>query len=142
VIDEDGYVWFTDRLKDAIRRRGENISAYEVEEAIRSHPHVEDVAVFPVKADASEDEVACSVILKHGAALTQEDLIRHCDRNLAYFMVPRYVDFVADFPRTANSKVEKYKLRTAAEAGLGALWDRERAGIVVTRDGVSRAQPK
>lgn len=141
VIDADGYVWFTDRLKDAIRRRGENISAYEVEEAIRSHPEVEDVAVYPVKADSSEDEVAASVIIKAGATLDEEGLVRHCNRNLAYFMVPRYVAFVTEFPRTVNSKIEKHKLRATAEADLSAIWDRERAGIVVTREGVSLRQP-
>ena len=142
VIDEDGYIWFTDRLKDAIRRRGENISAYEVEEAIRSHVDVEDVAVYPVKAESSEDEVACSVMLKPGATLDQEGLIRHCNRNLAYFMVPRYVDFATEFPRTMNSKIEKHKLRAKAEADMGAIWDREREGIVVTREGVTKKEPK
>jgi crotonobetaine/carnitine-CoA ligase len=137
VIDADGYVWFTDRLKDAIRRRGENISAYEVEEAIRSHPDVEDVAVYPVKAESSEDEVAVSVILKPDAKLRPEDLIRHCDRNLAYFMVPRYVRIVDAFPRTINQKIEKHKLRQGAEADLHAFWDREREGIQVTRKGIS-----
>lgn len=137
VMDADGYVWFTDRLKDAIRRRGENISAYEVEEAIRSHPDVEDVAVYPVRAQTSEDEVAVSVIAKAGARLDPEDLIRHCDRNLAYFMVPRYVSVVSALPRTINQKIEKHKLRRSAEDDLSALWDRERAGIVVTRKGIT-----
>ena len=137
VLDEDGYVWFTDRLKDSIRRRGENISAYEVEEAIRSHNEVEDVAVYPVKAESSEDEVAVSVILKPGATLNEEGLVRHCNRNLAYFMVPRYVSIVTEFPRTPNSKIEKHKLRSGAEADLTVLWDRELAGIVVTREGIS-----
>lgn len=141
VMDEDGYVWFTDRLKDAIRRRGENISAYEVEEAIRSHADVEDVAVYPVKADTSEDEVAVSVILKASATLDEEGLIRHCNRNVAYFMVPRFVEIVTEFPRTPNSKIEKHKLRSRAEADLRALWDRERAGIVVTREGITVHQP-
>lgn len=137
IVDEDGYVWFTDRLKDAIRRRGENISAYEVEEAIRSHPAVEDVAAYPVRAESSEDEVAVSVIPKPGAALTEEDLVHHCNRNLAYFMVPRYVSFAREFPRTETQKIEKYKLRQLAEADLSALWDRERSGIVVGRDGIT-----
>ena len=137
VMDEDGYVWFTDRLKDAIRRRGENISAYEVEEAIRSHAEVEDVAVYPVKAESSEDEVAATIILKPGAALTHEGLIRHCERNLAYFMVPRYVEFVSEMPRTVNQKIEKHKLRKQAEEDMSALWDRERAGVEVSRKGVT-----
>ena len=137
VIDADGYVWFTDRLKDAIRRRGENISAFEVEEAIRTHADIEDVAVYPVRAESSEDEVAVSVILKPSAKMTPEDLIRHCDRNLAYFMVPRYVDVVDSFPRTLNQKIEKQKLRQGAEERLHELWDRQREGIEVTRKGIT-----
>ena len=67
--------------------------------------------------------------------------MRHCHRNLAYFMVPRFVDIVTEFPRTPNSKIEKHKLRARAEADLAALWDRERAGIVVTREGITVRQP-
>jgi carnitine-CoA ligase len=69
-IDDDGYVWYTDRIKDAIRRRGENISAFEVEEVIRTHPHVADVAVYPVRAESSEDEVAATITLRPGAERT------------------------------------------------------------------------
>ena len=94
-----------------------------------------------VKAESSEDEVAASVILKAGATLDEEGLVRHCNRNLAYFMVPRYVELVTEFPRTPNSKIEKHKLRATAEADLAVLWDRERAGIVVTREGISLRPP-
>ncbi|MGV3570651.1 MAG: AMP-binding protein [Ramlibacter sp.] len=133
-IDEDGYVWYTDRIKDAIRRRGENISAFEVEEVIRTHPHVADVAVYPVRAE-SEDEVAATITLRPGAAaaFSYEALLEHCNRNLAYFMVPRYLQVAQDMPATLSQKIEKYKLRQAAEADLSALWDRERAGITVAR---------
>ncbi|QJW83820.1 AMP-binding protein [Ramlibacter terrae] len=133
-IDEDGYVWYTDRIKDAIRRRGENISAFEVEEVIRTHPHVADVAVYPVRAE-SEDEVAATITLRPGAAeaFSYEALLEHCNRNLAYFMVPRYLQVAQDMPSTLSQKIEKYKLRQAAEADLSALWDRERAGITVAR---------
>ncbi len=134
-IDADGYVWYTDRIKDAIRRRGENISAFEVEEVIRTHPAVADVAVYPVRADTSEDEVAATITLRAGAAadFSFESLLEHCNRNLAYFMVPRYVDIAQEMPATLSQKIEKYKLRQRAEADLGALWDRERAGVQVTR---------
>jgi len=131
-IDEDGYVWYTDRIKDAIRRRGENISAFEVEEVIRTHPAVADVAVYPVRA-ASEDEVAASITLRPGAAFDGADLLEHCNRNLAYFMVPRYIDIVDSMPMTLSQKIEKYKLRQQAEARLDTLWDRERAGVHVAR---------
>ena len=134
-IDEDGYVWYTDRIKDAIRRRGENISAFEVEEVIRTHPAVADVAVYPVRADTSEDEVAATITLRAGAGaqFSYESLLAHCNRNLAYFMVPRYVDIAQEMPSTLSQKIEKYKLRQRAEANLSALWDRERAGIAVNR---------
>lgn len=134
-IDADNYVWYTDRIKDAIRRRGENISAFEVEEVIRTHPAISDVAVYPVRAETSEDEVAASVMLRPGMEddFSPADLLAHCNRNLAYFMVPRYIDVVDDMPKTLSHKVEKYKLRANAQANLSRLWDRERAGVKVTR---------
>ncbi|VTU21539.1 Long-chain-fatty-acid--CoA ligase [Variovorax sp. SRS16] len=133
--DADGYVWYTDRIKDAIRRRGENISAFEVEEVIRTHPAVADVAVYPVRAESSEDEVAATITLRAGMEgdFSHESLLMHCNRNLAYFMVPRYIEVAEDMPATLSQKIEKYKLRQKAEANLGAFWDRERAGIQVTR---------
>ena len=134
-IDEDGYVWYTDRIKDAIRRRGENISAFEVEEVIRSHPAVADVAVYPVRADSSEDEVAATVVLLANAqaSFSFESLLAHCNRNLAYFMVPRYLEIAQTMPRTLSQKIEKYKLRQRAEADISQLWDRELAGIPLNR---------
>lgn len=134
-IDADGYVWYTDRIKDAIRRRGENISAFEVEEVIRTHPAVADVAVYPVRAETSEDEVAATITLRPGAAaqFSPESLLEHCNRNLAYFMVPRFLEVTEEMPATLSQKIEKYKLRQRAEANLSALWDRERAGVAVTR---------
>jgi crotonobetaine/carnitine-CoA ligase len=134
-IDADGYVWYTDRIKDAIRRRGENISAFEVEEVIRTYPAVSDVAVYPVHAETSEDEVAVTITLKPGESenFSYESLIKYCSHNLAYFMVPRYVQVAKEMPMTLSQKVEKYKLRREAESDLSALWDRERAGITITR---------
>lgn len=124
-FDQDGYLYFTDRKKDAIRRRGENISAYEVETIILSHPAVRQVAVYPVRSEFTEDEVAASVILHEGHTLTCEALVSHCAANMSKFMVPRFVEFVEALPLTLTNKVEKYKLRQRAEADLTHLWDRD-----------------
>lgn len=132
-VDDDGYVYFVDRKKDAIRRRGENISSFEVEQIILKHGAVLDVAAFPVASEYSEDEVMVTVVLREGEALSPPELIRHCQQNMAYYMVPRFVEFVDALPRTMTEKVEKYKLRTDAERRLASIWDRERAGIVVER---------
>ncbi len=132
-VDPDGYLFFVDRKKDAIRRRGENISSWEVEQVIARHPDVADVAVYAVASAQSEDEVAASVVCREGRTIAPEELIRFCERNMAYFMVPRYLEFRADLPRTLTEKVQKPLLRQAAESGLAALWDREKAGIVLAR---------
>tara|TARA_R100000005_G_scaffold96271_1_gene81968 strand:- start:6507 stop:8150 length:1644 start_codon:yes stop_codon:yes gene_type:complete len=132
-LDEDGFLYFVDRKKDAIRRRGENISSYEVEQIILGHPAVEDVAAYAVSSEMSEDEVMVSVECKKGRDLSHEELIRHCAANMAYFMVPRYVEFVPALPRTMTEKVEKYKLKQSAQGRLDQIWDREEAGIVVNR---------
>lgn len=132
-LDADGYLWFADRIKDSIRRRGENISAFEVEEAVRSHPAVQDVAVYAMRAETSEDEVAMSVVLHPGTRCDEESLVRHCAANLAYFMVPRFVEIVPDLPMTLSMKVEKYKLRERAEAQRHLLWDRLRSSFQPSR---------
>ncbi|MES2978810.1 MAG: AMP-binding protein [Pseudomonadota bacterium] len=132
-IDEEGYFWFLDRMKDAIRRRGENISAYEVEQSLQSHPQVKEVAVFAVRSEMSEDEVAAAVVLRDGAYVTHEELIDFCRHAMAYFMVPRFLVFMDDLPRNPSHKVEKFKLREMANDDMSLLWDRERAGIVIKR---------
>jgi crotonobetaine/carnitine-CoA ligase len=132
-VDEDGYFWFLDRTKDAIRRRGENISAYEVEKVLLQHPAIQDAAVFAVKSEMSEDEVAAAIVCKPDVRLDEAQLIEFCSREMAYYMVPRFLQVLADLPRNASQKVEKFKLRDAANADLAQLWDRERAGIKVKR---------
>ncbi|MBW1805865.1 MAG: AMP-binding protein, partial [Deltaproteobacteria bacterium] len=130
--DEDGYFYFEDRKKDSIRRRGENISSFEVEEVINSHPAVLESAAIAIKdREMTEDEVKICVILKEGQNLTPEELINYGKERMAYFMVPRYVEFMKEFPKTPNQKIEKYKLR---DKGLTPeTWDREEAGIKVER---------
>ena len=94
---------------------------------------MEDVAAYAVSSEMSEDEVMVSVECKKGHDLSHEELIRHCAANMAYFMVPRYVEFVPALPRTMTEKVEKYKLKQSAQGRLDQIWDREEAGIVVNR---------
>ncbi|WP_326535702.1 AMP-binding protein [Pseudorhodoferax sp.] len=131
-LDADGYLYFVDRKKDAIRRRGENISSWEIEQTVQRHPAVAAVAAYAVPG-VSEDEVMVSVVLRAGQALAPAELVAYCQQEMAYFMVPRYVDIVAELPRTLTEKVEKYKLRAEAVARLGQVWDREKAGIRVGR---------
>jgi crotonobetaine/carnitine-CoA ligase len=132
-LDANGYLYFVDRKKDAIRRRGENISAFEVEQVVASHPAVQDAAVYPVRSEMSEDEVAVSVVRRTGAALDERTLVEYCAANMAYYMVPRFIEFRAELPRTLTEKTEKYKLKSEAEADPTRLWDREKAGIVLKR---------
>lgn len=123
VADPDGWYRFVDRVKDAIRRRGENISSYEVEQALLEHDAVRATAVFPVASELGEDEVMAAVVLKPDLSLAAEELIVHCEPRLAYFAIPRYVDFVPELPLTENGKVRKQLLR---ERGVtAATWDRE-----------------
>jgi crotonobetaine/carnitine-CoA ligase len=131
-LDEDGYLFFVDRKKDAIRRRGENISSWEIEQVLQGHPAVAEVAAYPVRAE-SEDEVMVSVVVRQQMTLDAPGLIAYCQAHMAYYMVPRYVEFVSALPRTMTEKVEKYKLRADAERRLTEIWDREKAGIVVRR---------
>ncbi|MFN3349908.1 ATP-dependent acyl-CoA ligase [Pseudorhodoplanes sp.] len=131
VRDADGYYKFIDRMKDSIRRRGENISSFEVEKVIMSHPAVEVAAVFPVPSDLAEDEVMATVVVKEGAALDGAELIRFCEGRLSYFAIPRFVDFVSELPRTESGKVQKFKLREQGRSA--ATWDREAAGIKLKR---------
>jgi carnitine-CoA ligase len=131
VRDAEGYYKFIDRMKDSIRRRGENISSFEVERVIMAHPAVEIAAVFPVPSDLAEDEVMTTVVVKDGAALDGAELIRFCEGRLSYFAIPRFVDFVAELPRTESGKVQKFKLREQGRSSL--TWDREVAGIKLKR---------
>ena len=132
-LDRDGYLWFVDRKKESIRRRGENISAYEVEMLVAKHADVLEVAAIAVAADVGEDEVLVYVVLKTGARLTETTLIDFCAGTMSYFMVPRYIAFIDALPKTASEKIEKYKLKQMAERDRAKLWDREKAGIVIKR---------
>ncbi len=111
VREADGRFRFVDRLKDAIRRRGENISSWEVEQVLQGHPAVAEVAVFPVGSELAEDEVMAALIPRAGHTLDLTELWSFCDQRLPRFAVPRYLDIVETLPRTANGKVRKFVLR-------------------------------
>jgi crotonobetaine/carnitine-CoA ligase len=122
VRDADGTFRFVDRIKDAIRRRGENISSFEVEQILMSSGHLEEVAVFPVKSELAEDEVMAALILKADREFAPEELIGFCQSRLPYFAVPRYLEALAALPKTPNGKVQKFMLR---DRGVTAsTWDR------------------
>lgn len=131
VREPDGCFRFLDRMKDAIRRRGENVSAWEVEQVLDAHPGIAASAAFPVPSELGEDEVMAVVVPRRGASLDFEDVIRHCEPRLASFAIPRYLELADELPLTPNGKVQKYVLR---ERGVGArTWDREAAGVVIRR---------
>lgn len=135
-VDEKGWFYFDDRASDSLRRRGENISSFEVELLVAKHPAIAEAVAVAAPSEIGEDEVRVLVTLRQGKSLTPSELLEHCCAEMPYFMVPRFIDIVKDFPRTATAKVEKYKIRAA---GLGpSTWDRESAGWRVTRDGLVR----
>ncbi len=130
-MDEEGYLFFVDRTKDCIRRRGENISSFEVESVVNSHPSVVESCAVAVKSELSEDEVKIVVVLREGAKLPHEELLAFCEPRMPYFAIPRYIEYVSKLPKTSNEKVQKKMLR---EAGVTpSTWDREKAGYKINR---------
>ncbi|MGD8350670.1 MAG: AMP-binding protein [Gammaproteobacteria bacterium] len=129
--DADGNLYFVDRVKDAIRRRGENISSMEVENEINSHPAVLECAVIPVSAEETEEEVMAVLVARDGDRVDPEELIRYLEPRMAYFMIPRYIEIVDALPKTATGKIQKFELR---QAGVSErTWDRVAAGVKLER---------
>ena len=121
-VDAGGNYRFVDRLKDVIRRRGENISSVEVEEAVCDHDDVIEAAAIPVSSEWTEDEVKVFVICKPGSTLSPEKLIEYLEPRMPRFMIPRYVEFVSELPKTPTQKVQKAELRKLGVTG--STWDR------------------
>ncbi|MFT3871866.1 MAG: AMP-binding protein [Nocardioides sp.] len=132
-LDADDYLFFSSRKKEAIRRRGENISAHEVETIVCQHPAIIEAAAVPVASELGEDDLMVYLVAAEGADVSFEEVIAFCDAQMPYYMVPRYLEFLPSLPKTPSEKVEKYKLKTAAADRIGELWDREAAGIVLNR---------
>lgn len=130
-FDDDGYFYFVDRKKDYVRRRGENISSFELETTFRGHAAIEDVAVHSVLSELTEDDVKVTCVLKSGATLTEEELCRWAIDRIPYFAVPRYIEFRDELPRNPVGRVLKYQLRD--EGRTASTWDREAAGIAVAK---------
>jgi acyl-CoA synthetase (AMP-forming)/AMP-acid ligase II len=120
-----------DRMKDALRRRGENISSFEVERVINEHPAVFESAVVGVPSALTEDEIKAVIVPRDGQRVDPVELTAFMVDRLPYFMVPRYLEFAAALPKTPTQKVHKHLLRDTG-AGPGT-WDREAAGIVLRR---------
>lgn len=121
--DTDGNLFFLGRKKDSIRRRGENVSAWEVEQAAMLHPDVLEAAAIPVPSPLGEDDVALLITVRPGAALVPADLRTFVAAELPRFAVPRYIEVVGSFPKTASERVDKGKVRAAGISA--AAWDAE-----------------
>lgn len=125
IREADGWFRFVDRIKDVIRRRGENISGAEVETVLALHPSVGQVAVFPVPSDLAEDDVMATVILRPGVSFDPISILEFSQQQLPYFALPRYIDVVDTLPLTETGKVQKAVLR---ERGVGPhTWDCEKS---------------
>ena len=137
IRDADGAFRFVDRIKDAIRRRGENISSFEVEQVLLSHPAGASVAVYAVRSELAEDEVMAALVLRDGQRIEASELAAFCEPRLPYFAIPRYIELMDDLPRTENGKVQKYRLR---ERGVTATtWERP-ARAASARHGATRIE--
>jgi carnitine-CoA ligase len=130
VRDADGYYYFVDRKKDVIRRRGENLAPYDVETVLNRHPAVFESVVVGVPSPLGEEDVKAFVQRKPGATVEARDLFEHCVQHLPFFMVPRYIEFVDEIPKTANQKAQRYLLKGRRSANEV---DREALGIAVRR---------
>ncbi len=122
--DEEDNLFFADRKTDSMRRRGENISSWEVENAVEKLPSVAECAAFGVPSDLGEDEVMIWVKAAPEHEIDCEELIRHSAENMAYFMVPRYVDVVENIPRTGTHRVQKSDMKK--QGITDRTWDREK----------------
>lgn len=118
-VDEDGYYRITGRLKDMIIRGGENIYPREIEEFLYTHPKVLDVQVVGVPDAKYGEQVLACIKVKPGEELTEEELLAYCEGKIARFKVPRYIQFVSEYPMTASGKIQKYKLREQAISAFG-----------------------
>lgn len=132
--DAAGWYYFVDRVNDALRVRGENVSSYEVEQVVLSHPDVLECAAVGLRTETSggEHEIKISVVPRPGLVIDPAELIRHCEARAPYFAVPRFVEFIERLPRTPTEKIQKHLLR---KSGIGpSTWDRVAAGVKTERE--------
>jgi len=130
-VDQDGWFYFVDRKKDYLRRRGENVSTYEVESTFVRHEAISEVAVFGVPSELTEDEIKVAVVLNAGMHLTAAELCEWSIDKVPYFAVPRYIEVVDELPKNPFGRVLKYRLQEKGVAG--DTWDREASGLIFER---------
>jgi crotonobetaine/carnitine-CoA ligase len=129
--DEEGFITFVDRKKDALRRRGENVSSLQIEAAITTHPKVAEAAIHAVPSPMTEDDIKACLVLVSGESTTPEELFAFFKERLPYFSMPRYVEILEELPKTATLRVQKHLLR---ERGVtDATWDLDALGLMVAR---------
>jgi crotonobetaine/carnitine-CoA ligase len=135
--DEEGRFFYVDRVKDSLRRRGENISSAEVEYEVKAFPGITEAACVAYRMpNATDDEVKVWIVPGKGQSIDCEALLRFCVERMPYFMVPRFFEVIEELPKTHNQKILKFDLR---ERGNSAqTWDREAHGFLVTRTGLER----
>jgi carnitine-CoA ligase len=122
--DNDGYFYFSGRKKEIVRRGGENISAKEVEDVLNTHPMILESAVIPVPDRIRNEEVKAFIILKPGSELITEMIVEHCSEKLAGFKVPRYIEFMDSFPKTAKLSIKKHELKNMKKDHTEGCFDR------------------
>jgi crotonobetaine/carnitine-CoA ligase len=127
--DEEGFFYFAGRKKDSVRRRGENVSAWEVERVVNLHPAVEESAVIGVPSPMGEDDIKVFVRPAAGQVVDPLALVRFCEEHLAYFQVPRYVEVIDAFPKTPTERIRKEELSRSVERA----WDLEKSGYRLRR---------
>jgi crotonobetaine/carnitine-CoA ligase len=131
-FDDDDYFYFVDRKKDYLRRRGENISSFEVESAFLQHESIDEVAAHAVLSDLGEDELKVTITLKEpGNALSEEDLCRWAADQMPYYAVPRYIEYRTELPKSPLGRIFKFQLRD--EGVTAATWDREKSGLKLAK---------
>jgi carnitine-CoA ligase len=128
--DPDGYYYFIDRKKDVIRRRGENLAPYDVETALNRHPAVFESVVVGVPSALGEEDVKAFVQLRPSVSVDARELFEFCAEHLPFFMVPQYIEFIEEIPKTANQKAQRYLLK--GKRGE-AEYDRDKLGVVLRK---------
>ena len=132
-FDTENRLYFADRIKDRIRRRGENISSYEVEQVLNDHPDIEECAVVGIRVEGAggEDEVKAVIVTADGNPIDNVALLDYCAERIPRFAVPRFVEAVAEIPKSATGKMQKEPLRKAGVTEH--TWDREAVGYKIAR---------
>src|SRR3546814_7669193 len=128
---EDGYFYLVDRKKDYLRRRGRNISSFELERAFRGHPDIVDVAIHSVLSESAEDDVKATIVLNGASKMTEAEMCSWCEDQDPSFAVPRSIQFPDELPRNPVGRVHNYQLR--AEGWPTPTWDRENAAFALAK---------